>query len=184
MQAFSIGHSRHTWPHFQSLIEQHRIGCVADVRSYPRSRLPYFSTPSLRVLLNRVGVSYVWLGDQLGGRPRSGPTLYSEIALTPHFRTGIERLLEIAGRTRVAMLCSEAQVLDCHRFNLLSRHLTELGVEVVHIHPDGTTESQFDAEERLMTRRKVPADLLMGRQERLAIAYHRQEQRLRGESAS
>lgn len=183
MLVLTIGHSSHGWPHFQHLLDQHRIGCIADVRSYPRSRLPHFTSPMLRVLLNRMGVSYVWLGDQLGGRPRSGPNLYAEMAETLFFRTGIERLLEIAPRTRLALMCAEAEVLECHRFLLVTRHLAAIGIEIEHIHGDGTIETQHDAEERLMARLRIKPDLLTTREERLADAYRKQELRLRGESA-
>lgn len=182
MQITTLGHSTHPWPDFQRLLEQHRIGCVADVRSYPRSRLPHFSVPAFRVLLNRIGISYVWLGDQLGGRPKSGPNRYDDMAQTVGFRTGIERLLEIAPRTRVAMLCSEGEVLDCHRFLLISRHLVSQGVQVDHIRSDGTVETHAESEERLMARTRVKPDLLTSHDDMLDAAYRRQEARLRGES--
>ncbi len=182
MLVLTLGHSWHDWPRFQHLLDQHRIGCIADVRSYPRSRLPHFTSPMFRVLLNRIGVSYLWLGDQLGGRPRSGPSLYAEISRTPFFRTGIKRLLEIAPRTRIAITCAEAKNLECHRVLLIARHLAALGVEVEHIHGDGTIETQHDAEERLMSRWRIKPDLLTTREERLAEAYRKQELRLRGES--
>ncbi len=180
---WTIGHSTLPWDQFQGLLEQHRIGCIADVRSYPRSRYAHFSSPAIRVLLNRVGVSYVFLGDQLGGRPRSGPDRYEEMAQTPFFRTGIERLLEIAPRTRLAIMCSEGQPLECHRLLLVARYLAGCGVKVEHIHRDGTTTTQHDAEEQLIARLRSKPDLFSNREQRVAEGYRKQELRLRGETA-
>lgn len=183
MLVTTVGHSNLDWWPFERLLAQHSIGCVVDVRTYPRSRLTHFSSPALRVLLNRVGISYVFLGDQLGGRPRSGPDRYEVMARTTFFRTGIARLLEIAPRARVAILCAEAEPLECHRLLLIARHLAALGVEVEHIGRDGSVETHYDTEERLLAKTRVGPDLLRTRDERLAEAYHRQESRLRGEPA-
>ncbi|MHA6729623.1 DUF488 domain-containing protein [Devosia sp. A369] len=183
MLAFTIGTSTHDWSSFQRLLDRHRIGCLVDVRSYPRSRLTHFNRPILRVSLNRVGISYVHLGDQLGGRPRSGSDRYDDMAQTPDFLAGIVTLLEMAPRTRLVLCCAEHDVITCHRFLLVGRHLAQRGVDLHHIARDGSLETQHDAEERLLTRTKVQADLLQSRDERLAEAYHRQEQRLRGEPA-
>ena len=73
----SLGHSNVGWDEFSYALDQFDIGCIIDVRSSPRSRWAHFCKPELRVRLNRVGVSYVHLGDNLGGIPRSGPIDYA-----------------------------------------------------------------------------------------------------------
>ncbi|ODT68033.1 MAG: hypothetical protein ABS75_22000 [Pelagibacterium sp. SCN 63-23] len=181
MQISTLGHSAHDWPTFQRLLELNSIGAIADVRSRPRSRFRHFNASTLRGNLNQIGVSYLFLGDLLGGMPTHGPVRYEEMAQTIEFRTGIARLLEIMPRTRLALLCSEHEVLDCHRFLLISRHLTGLGVDVEHIHRDGTVETQREAEDRLMTRTRVERDLLTDPEDKISEAYRRQELRLRGE---
>lgn len=183
MRIWSVGTSTNTWPQFQRIIEQHKIGCIADVRSRPRSRLAHFSAPILRVSLNRIGISYVFLGDLIGGIPETGPGRYAAMSETIQFRTGIARLLEIIPRTRLALCCAEHDPITCHRFLLIARHLSNSAVDVEHIHRDGSVESQFDAEERLMTRWRLTNDLLSTRSDRLKEAYQRQELRLRGEPA-
>ncbi|MBE7734423.1 DUF488 domain-containing protein [Devosia faecipullorum] len=183
MSIRTIGHSNHAWPAFRRLLDLHGIGAIADVRSRPRSRLPHFTAPRFRANLNQVGVAYVFLGDQLGGMPAHGPHRYEDMAQTIAFRTGIARLIEIMPRTRLAICCSEHEVLECHRFLLISRHLTEHGVEVQHIHRDGSIETHLEAEQRLLARTRVQPDLLGTREDVLAEAYRRQEMRLRGEFA-
>lgn len=183
MRITTIGHSNHDWPAFQHLVEQHQIGAIADVRSRPRSRLQHFNAPRFRANLNQIGVAYVFLGDLLGGMPADGPDRYREMAQTIEFRTGIARLLEIMPRTRLAICCSEHEVLGCHRFLLISRHFAEIGIEVEHIRRDGSIETQHEAEQRLLARMRVQPDLLGSNENALAEAYRRQELRLRRELA-
>jgi len=126
-----------------------------------------------------VGISYVHLGDDLGGMPVSGPTDYATRRGTAAFTTAIDSVLAIAARCRPALLCSERDVLQCHRFTLIARHLHSLsGVRVAHIRHDGTLESHEDAEARLLTLHKLTADLLTDHDARLAEAYARQERKL------
>src|SRR5690606_33484215 len=110
---------------------------------------------------------YVFLGDQLGGKPTDGPSSYAEVAQTASFHAGIERLVEIAQQGRTAIMCAEKDPITCHRFMLIARHLTGLGIAVEHIQADGSIETQHEAEDRLMTRLKIKPDLLTSRDERL-----------------
>jgi hypothetical protein len=76
-------------------------------------------------------------------------------------------------------LCSERDVLQCHRFSLIARHLHDLpGVRVAHIRHDGTLETHDEAEERLLALHSLCGDLLTERGQRLAEAYARQERKL------
>lgn len=174
----SLGHSNIGWEEFSYALEQFDIGCIIDVRSSPRSRWSHFCKPDLRVRLNRVGVSYVHLGDALGGMPRSGPTDYGARRETTAFATGIETVLGIAARCTPALLCAERDPLHCHRFLLISRHLHGLpDVRVSHVRHNGTLESHDEAEERLLAVHKLSGDLLSDRSQRLAEAYARQERK-------
>lgn len=175
----SLGHSNISWDEFRYALDQFDIGCVIDVRSSPRSRWPHFCKPDLRMRLNRVGVSYVHLGDALGGIPKSEPTDYETRSGTAAFATGIESVLAIAARCTPALLCSERDPLQCHRFLLIARYLHGLpDVRVSHIRHNGTLESHEEAEDRLLSLHKLSGDLLADRGQRLAAAYARQERKL------
>ncbi|EZP66170.1 hypothetical protein BV96_04593 [Sphingomonas paucimobilis] len=179
IDVLTVGHSNIGWDEFSYALDQFDIGCVIDVRSSPRSRWQHFCKPQLRVRLNRVGIAYIHLGDDLGGMPVSGPTDYATRRGTAAFATGIETVLGIAARCRPALLCSERDVLHCHRFLLISRHLHSLpDVRVSHIRHDGTLESHEEAEERLLSRHKLAGNLLTDRNQRLAEAYALQERKL------
>ena len=179
IDVMTVGHSNIGWDEFAYALDQFGIGCVIDVRSSPRSRWPHFCKPQLRVRLNRVGVSYIHLGDDLGGIPTSGPTDYTTRRDTAAFATAIETVLGIAARCTPALLCAERDALQCHRFSLIARHLHSLpDVRVAHIRHDGTLESHEEAEVRLMALHKLTADLLTDHGKRLAEAYARQERKL------
>jgi uncharacterized protein (DUF488 family) len=103
--------------------------------------------------LKDAGLSYVFMGDALGGRPddaslyeateADGDTPssiqpdYERMAATPTFRAGIRRLLTMAGSTTIAMMCSEGDFRRCHRALLITPSLLQQGARVIHIHPDG-----------------------------------------------
>ena len=95
-ELFTIGHSTHSWEKFLELLRQHRIEAVADVRSSPFSQFnPHFNRETLRHALRQQGISYVFLGEELGAR-RSEPECYvngrvdySLIARTPAFIHGL-----------------------------------------------------------------------------------------------
>lgn len=176
----TVGHSNIGWDGFSYALDQFGVGCIVDVRSSPRSRWQHFCKPQLRVRLNGVGISYVHLGDALGGMPISGPTEYTTRRGTAAFATAIDSVLAIAARCRPALLCSERDVLQCHRFVLISRHLhSPPDVRVSHIRHNGTLETHEEAEERLLTLHKLSGsgELLTDRSQRLADAYARQERK-------
>lgn len=154
---FTIGHSNHTLDRFLQLLARTGVEMVADVRSAPASRhAPQFNKATLAGALHRVGISYLFLGRELGGRP-SDPTLFTDgaadferMAETPAFREGLKRAMTEALWLRLALMCSEKDPLDCHRCLLVGRTLAAHGVEVRHILADGKIVTQQDIERELM----------------------------------
>ena len=168
----SIGSSNLTWGQFADRLETFDIGCVVDVRSFPRSRLIHFNQPQLRTCLNGRGIAYVVLGHQLGGHVTDEEASYTRRTTMPGFLEGIDRVLEIAARCRLALLCAEGEVIDCHRFLVLSRFLAQRGdLEILHIRKDGSAETHAMSEDRLIQRANRFGDLFFDREEDLEIAY-------------
>jgi Protein of unknown function, DUF488 len=63
----TIGHSTRTWKAFLDLLRGHRVKCVIDVRTIPRSRRnPQFNRETLRTKLRGARIGYVHL-RKLGG---------------------------------------------------------------------------------------------------------------------
>ncbi|MCY3023281.1 MAG: DUF488 domain-containing protein [Planctomycetota bacterium] len=156
----TLGHSNVPVEHFLGLLTQHGVQLVADVRSSPYSKfaVDYNAAPLKRVLV-AAGLAYLYLGQELGGRPpeaeyydAQGYVLYDRIAASPRFRSGLEQLLTEAARARVALLCSEESPAECHRRLLLARVLAERGVNVLHIRGDGRVQTEAD-----VRREAVPA---------------------------
>lgn len=129
--------------------------------------------------MNSIGISYLHLGDQLGGRPASGAPDYETMAATAPFLDGIAKVLGVAGRCRPALMCAEHEPLECHRCLLVARHLAERhSATVAHILRDGKIEPHEDTEDRLLSKWGDGGDLFRTRAERLAVAYRLQARKL------
>ena len=145
---YSIGHSDHDVDQFIALLQRHRVDTLVDVRSQPYSRwVPAYNRETLRPALEAAGLTYLFMGDALGGRP-ADPSLYDpdglqpdyeRIAATPAFQAGVEALARLAESATVAIMCSEADYHDCHRARLITPSLLALDLHVSHILPDGRT---------------------------------------------
>jgi uncharacterized protein (DUF488 family) len=161
---FTIGHSNHPRERFIALLRGASITALADVRSVPYSRRhPQFSKPVLAETLPQEGIAYVYLGEELGGMRkdpallRDGAPDYDKIAATQSFRHGLDRVIDGAGRHRIALMCAEREPLDCHRFLLVSRHLALRGARINHILGDGSIEEHDDTLRRLLAKTHLDA---------------------------
>lgn len=149
---YSIGHSNHSLETFLTLLERHGIESLVDVRSAPYSRfVPHFNRAELEDTIERHKIRYVFLGDELGGRPPSdefyddaGYVLYYRAAQADFFLRGLDKLVEEAGVYRAAIMCSEEDPTDCHRHLLIARVLERQGVNVIHLRADGREQTESD----------------------------------------
>ena len=98
---------------------------------------------------------------------------YEKMAAAPSFQSGLDQLMLGAEDYRIAVMCSEADPLDCHCCLLVGRALAGAGVEVGHILASGAVMSHSEAEERLLHLADLaePGLLLSSRAMRLAEAY-------------
>jgi len=174
----TIGHSNLAADRFMALLKNAGVSAVADVRSVPFSRwCPWFSAKQLAQRLAEEGMTYIQLGDALGGRPRDpklyrdGVADYEAMATREEFAAGLGRVVDASERQRVCLLCAEREPLDCHRWLLVGRALVERGLAVGHIRADGTIETHAATEERLLA--IGGADLFRDRAQNLAHAYRR-----------
>jgi uncharacterized protein (DUF488 family) len=182
----TIGHSRHSWERFTTLLAGAGVETIADIRTAPRSRFsPQFNKDAMAAALAAQGLEYIFLGKELGGRPQSqalytdGVADYDKIAAAPEFRLGLERLMEAAARRSVAAMCSEADPLECHRCLLVGRALAELGADVRHILASGKVVTHAEVEDRLLSLENLAEEDLLAnsREERLAEAYRARARR-------
>ena len=185
-RVLTVGHSNHPLETFVSLLKQHGVTMLADVRSAPYSRFnPQFNRKALDASLLANGIAYLFLGHALGGRPEDrscyedGRVRYDRLARTPLYREGIDQVVETAGVGCLALMCAEKEPLDCHRTLMVGRSLAERGAAVAHILADGTLEPHDDAMNRLLASAGLPAgDLLHSREELIAEAVALKEGRI------
>jgi uncharacterized protein (DUF488 family) len=154
MRIWTIGHSTRTIEKFISLLEEHGIKSLADVRLLPGSkRYPQFNKETLADSLSKAGICYEHF-PELGGRrkPReNSPNTawrnesfrgYADYMETEEFNKGVKRLLDLAADAGpTAIMCAEAVWWRCHR-SLISDYLKAVDIEVMHILDANKTEPQ------------------------------------------
>jgi uncharacterized protein (DUF488 family) len=155
-RVFTIGHSNHTVEHFLALLKSHAIQVVVDTRSQPYSKYAtQFDHEALKPVLQDIGIRYLYLGRELGGRPEGdefyddeGHVLYDRVAATSLFQEGLSRLERGIREYNIAILCAEENPVACHRQLLVGRVLVNHGIQVEHIRGDGRiqTEEEVAAE--------------------------------------
>ena len=178
---YSIGHSNHSAEHIIHLLTLHGIQAIVDVRSVPYSRHnPQFSREALELNLNAHGISYFFLGKELGGMRREPECYhnhqvdYDRVAQLPAFQEGLRKLVDISSRKKVAMLCAEKDPLSCHRTLLIARHVRGFIGEVLHMFGNGNIVTHAQIEERLLREyANQDSDLFTTREELVAEAYRK-----------
>lgn len=181
---FTIGHSNHSIEYFLDLLSHYSVDCVVDVRSMPASRFnPQYNKKSLMESLKTNKIEYLHFGDEFGAR-QTDPALldmegrvdFEKVRNTKKFQNAINRLRTGAqnGYT-IALMCSEAEPVSCHRFVMISVALKEF--EIRHILKDKSWVSQQELEGQLleMFSKKIRAskifDNKIDEEEKLIGAY-------------
>lgn len=130
---WTIGHSNRSIGKFLTLLGEHRIEALVDVRSFPTSKIEHFKREEMERWLPEHGIEYFWLGKELGGYRRGG---YEAHMKTELFREGVEKLLDVTKERRVCIMCMEKNPKYCHR-RFLTAYMERKGVEVIHILKEG-----------------------------------------------
>lgn len=140
----TIGHSTRSLEDLIGLLRKHGVARLVDVRAFPRSRRhPQFNIDTLPASLAAAGIDYSHLQVLGGRRPvrtdskntawrEPGFRGYADYMETPDFARGLDALIELAARQRVAIMCAEAMPWQCHR-SLISDALVARGLRVEHI---------------------------------------------------
>ena len=159
LNCFTIGHSNHSLEKFTNLLKSHDIDCVVDIRSSPYSNHnSHFNRETLKDFLQSKSFTYLYLGDKLGGRFTDHNLLYSDgrvdftkVSETTFFKEGIKRVINgIKKGYKIALMCSEKNPEDCHRFALVAYQLEKRDVLVEHILEDGSKISNKSVENHMI----------------------------------
>lgn len=141
----------------QDVLRSADVQFLVDVRSFPRSRFqPEFGQERLKSLV-QLPLRYVFMGDQLGGRPNDldcytdGHVDYTKLATQARFLSGIARILNAHRQgLNICLMCSEAQPSQCHRSKLIGEVLAREGVSMEHLLPSGETATQRAVMQKLL----------------------------------
>jgi uncharacterized protein (DUF488 family) len=184
---YTIGSSVHTTDEFISLLNKYQIDAVADVRSVPYSQhTPQYNKEELSRVLKEKTINYLDFSKEFGARRKENDAYtnnrvdFKKVIKLPDFMYGIERInAGIDKGYTIALLCTEKDPLDCHRFSLVSRALIDsLGIIVDHILFDGELLNQHDLEKKMLCDFGFEDDLFDDYKTQLERAYERVSSRV------
>ena len=164
---YTIGHSNHPIDYFLELLLEYSVNCVVDVRSVAASGYnPQYNQEPLFNFLKKNQIAYLHFGDEFGARHKDpdlldedGKVDFEKVRKSWNFQKGVERLREGIDRNfTIALMCSESDPLDCHRFSMVSIALDKDGFEVRHILKDKTVKTNSELEIQLLKKydKKLP----------------------------
>ena len=164
---YTIGHSTHQLEYFLELLKEYGVNCIVDVRSVPASAYnPQYNQDPFKNYLKKNKITYLPFAEEFGAR-QSDPDLldkdgkldFEKVRKGRLFKNGLERIWQgIEKGFTIAIMCSESEPLDCHRFSMVSFGLEKDGFEVKHILKDKSIKSNAELEKDLLKKfeKKLP----------------------------
>jgi uncharacterized protein (DUF488 family) len=164
---YTIGHSNHSIDYFVELLNTFSINSLVDVRTIAASAYnPQYNKEPLSNYLKQKEIQYQHFAEEFGAR-QTDPTLLDEegkvdfekVRKAVSFNKGVEQLLaKIANGETIALMCSESEPFECHRFSMISIALEQQGFEVKHVLKDKSIKSNPDLERQLLKKydKKLP----------------------------
>lgn len=156
---YTIGHSTHPIEYFIQLLQKYGVNCLIDVRTVASSTYnPQYNQLPFQAKLKEKKIQYLHFADEFGAR-RLDPDLltpdgkvdFDKVRATWAFKHGLERLWQgIEKGFTIALVCSEAEPLDCHRFSMICPALILDGFQVSHILKDGSVMTNAELESEMI----------------------------------
>lgn len=162
-EVYTVGHSNHPIEYFLELLQSQDINCLIDVRSMPASSYsPQFNKESFENFLKQYGITYMYFGEEFGARhddqdilDEEGVVNFETFRKSFAFQQGVERVdIGLSKGFKIALMCSEGNPLECHRFSMISVYLEEIGIHVKHILKDKSVKSHTELEKELLEKYK------------------------------
>lgn len=161
---FTVGYGKMELPEFVSLMKGYGIELLVDIRSFTYSKFrKEFNGSNLEGAMENVDIEYVHVPEFGGRRKTEGPKgvemSYDDVFADEGFRTKVNVLRKkVREGMRIALMCSESNPLECHRFLMLGKALAHpelVGskakpVEVRHIRSMGIAQSQEELDSRML----------------------------------
>ena len=136
----TLGYEGRKLDQFLLILKRNNVCRLIDVRNNPFSMKRGYSKNQLAQALETIGVSYLHL-PELGieSRRRRNLTKDGLIALFQNYEWELDskgnildRIKELAKKEKVALMCFEADVADCHR-GVIARRLRNDGIDVIDL---------------------------------------------------
>ncbi len=142
---FTIGYQGRTLAQLIQTLQENAITVLCDVRRNAISRKPGFSKAVLQSALEAAGIRYVHLpelGTDSKDRPPAGDNSYLTIAFftkymlqlreEPKKQEALQHIKVLMYRNRVALMCFEKNVEECHR-KIIFNEILGTGKEERHL---------------------------------------------------
>ena len=155
---YTIGYTTFDIDNFIKELKEHKITCLVDVRSSPRSSYyKDFDSDVLEIRLKNEGILYRNYAFEFGARQEDKslyPNGYLDFEIfskTDNFKQGVKKLENgIKLNQTFALMCAEKDPYNCHRCIMVSRFLQDYEFEIVHIVGHNRFVTQKEIEVRLM----------------------------------
>lgn len=144
MRIFTIGHSTRSRKDFLDILRHYHINQLVDIRTIPKSRHnPQFNGPELAKFLRNHHIGYRHQKNLGGYRhpivnsvnkawKKASFRGFADYMQTKEFSEGLQKLIEIAHKKTVVIMCSEVVPWRCHR-SLIGDALLARGIQVDNI---------------------------------------------------
>jgi uncharacterized protein (DUF488 family) len=149
---YTIGHGSRKIDDFLKILKDFNIEYLLDIRSQPYSKFnPQYNQIELKYFLERNDITYVFMGDTIGGRPtdrtcydEEGKVDYEIVKTKEFFIQGVSRLKTAYEKEiNAVIMCSESKPCECHRSKLIGRVLQNDKVVLKHIDEKGKVKDQL-----------------------------------------
>ena len=190
---YTVGHSTHHVDYFLELLREYSVNCVIDVRSVAASSYnPQYNEEPIKNFLKNNKITYLHFAEEFGAR-RTDPDLLGEkgkvdfekVRNAWSFQNGLKMVWQgIKKGDVMAIMCSESEPLDCHRFSMVSVGLEDDGFEVKHILKNKSIKTNEELKNELLNKfkKKLPQiDLFhpnITTEDQLKVAYQLENQEI------
>jgi hypothetical protein len=140
----TVGHSTRLLEDFTNLLKAHGVKMIVDVRTVPRSgHNPQFNLDTVPEALRTVGIEYEHMSGLGGLRHARSDSFnmgwhnlsfrgFADYMQTEEFEKSLHKLIRLAQRKTICLMCAEAVPWRCHR-SLIADALQVRGLSVEHI---------------------------------------------------
>ncbi len=127
---------------------------------------PHFNGSNLAGFLKSENIVYMHFAEEFGARHKDpalldeeGKVDFEKVRKSYNFKMGVERLWKgVEKGFTIALMCSEGEPLDCHRFAMVTVALKKEGFDIYHILKDKTLQTNEELEQKLLKKydKKIP----------------------------